>query len=89
MDVILVAPQVCFKKRGIIKQTEPCGMIVLDIDTIAYGMVDGKKIFDQVLEALENKLFLEITANGIKVFLVRFAIRRQAGFFFAKNAEVI
>ena len=55
MDVILVAPQVRFKKRGIIKQAEPYGVIVTDIDTIAYGMVDGEKIFDQVLEALENK----------------------------------
>ena len=55
MDVILVAPQVRFKKRGIIKQAEPYGVIVRDIDTIAYGMVDGEKIFEQVLEALENK----------------------------------
>ena len=55
MDVILVAPQVRFKKRGIIKQAEPYDVIVRDIDTIAYGMVDGEKIFEQVLEALENK----------------------------------
>jgi len=55
MDVILVAPQVRFKKRGIIKQAESYGVIVRDIDTIAYGMVDGEKIFEQVLEALENK----------------------------------
>lgn len=55
MDVILVAPQVRFKKRGIMQQSEPYGVIVRDIDTIAYGMVDGEKIFGQVLEALENK----------------------------------
>ena len=55
MDVILVAPLVRFKKRGIIKQAEPPGVIVEDIDTIAYGMIDGEKIFDQVLEALEDK----------------------------------
>jgi len=55
MDVILIAPQVRFKKRGIMKQAEPYGVIVTDIDTIAYGMVDGEKIFDQVLEVLENK----------------------------------
>lgn len=55
MHVILVAPQVRFKKRGIIKQSEPYGVIVQDIDTIAYGMVDGDKIFSQVLEALEDK----------------------------------
>lgn len=55
MDVILVAPQVRFKKRGIIQQSEPYGVIVQDIDTIAYGMVDGEKIFEQVLEAIINK----------------------------------
>ena len=29
--------------------------IVEDIDTIAYGMVDGEKIFNQVLDAFNNK----------------------------------
>jgi len=55
MDMILVAPQVRFKKRGIIKQAEPYGVVVQDIDTIAYGMMDGEKIFEQVLDALKNK----------------------------------
>ncbi|MDO9546508.1 MAG: PTS sugar transporter subunit IIB [Pelolinea sp.] len=55
MDVILVAPQVRFKKRGIIQQAEPYGVIVQDIDTIAYGMVDGEKIFNQVLDAFDKK----------------------------------
>jgi len=55
MDVILVAPQVRFKKKGIIQQAEPYGVIVQDIDTIAYGMVDGEKIFAQVIEALKEK----------------------------------
>ena len=54
MDLILVAPQVRFKKRSIIKQSEPYGVIVQDIDTIAYGMVDGEKIFKQVMEALKK-----------------------------------
>lgn len=52
MDVILVAPQVRFKKKSILEKAEPLGIIVQDIDTIAYGMVDGEKIFGQVLEAL-------------------------------------
>ncbi|MDK2981215.1 MAG: cellobiose system component [Chloroflexota bacterium] len=54
MDIILVAPQVRFTKRNIIKKAEPYGIIVQDIDTIAYGMVDGEKIFEQVLEALTD-----------------------------------
>ena len=55
MDVILVAPQVRFKKRGIVKQAEPYGVNVTHIGTIACDMVDGEKIFDQMLEALENE----------------------------------
>ena len=55
IDVILVAPQVRFKKRGIVQQSEPYGVIVQDIDTVAYGMVDGEKIFAQVLEAMDGK----------------------------------
>ena len=53
MDVILVAPQVRFKKRSIAEKAEPLGIVVQDIDTIAYGMVDGEKIFTQVLEAIK------------------------------------
>ena len=59
IDVILIAPRVRFKKRGIIKQAEPYGVIVTDIDSIAYGMVDREKIFDQALEALENKMIFQ------------------------------
>ena len=55
MDVILVAPQVRFKKRSILEQSAPFGVIVQDIDTIAYGMVDGELIFKQVMDALEEK----------------------------------
>ncbi len=54
VDVILVAPQVRFKKRGILEKAEPLGIIVQDIDTVAYGMVDGEKIFAQVLDALKT-----------------------------------
>ena len=53
MDIILVAPQVRFLKRGIAKRAEPLGVIVQDIDTVAYGMVDGDKIYEQVMEALK------------------------------------
>lgn len=55
MDVILVAPQVRFKKKSILEKAEPLGIIVQDIDTVAYGMVDGEKIFNQVLEALKGQ----------------------------------
>jgi PTS system cellobiose-specific IIB component len=52
MDVILVAPQVRFKKKSILEKAEPLGIIVQDIDTIAYGMCDGEKIFSQVMDAI-------------------------------------
>ena len=55
MDVVLVAPQVRFKKRSIAEKAEPQGSVVQDIDTVAYGMMDGEMIFAQVLEALKKK----------------------------------
>jgi PTS system cellobiose-specific IIB component len=55
MDIILVAPQVRFKKKSIVEKAEPLGILVQDIDTIAYGMVDGEKIFAQVMEALGDQ----------------------------------
>jgi PTS system cellobiose-specific IIB component len=55
MDIILVAPQVRYIKRNLAQRVEPMGVIVQDIDTIAYGMVDGEKIFEQVIDALKAK----------------------------------
>jgi len=55
MDVVLVAPQVRFKKKSIEQAAGPYGSLVLNIDTIAYGMVDGEKIFNQVIEALKER----------------------------------
>ncbi len=54
MDVILVAPQVRFKKRSITEKAEPLGSVVQDIDTVAYGMMDGEKILAQVLAAVKK-----------------------------------
>ena len=55
MDVILIAPQIRFKKKSIEQSANPHGSIVLDIDSIAYGMVDGEKIFEQVMEAIRER----------------------------------
>lgn len=54
MDVVLIAPQVRFKKKAIEEAAAPQGSIVLNIDTIAYGMVDGDAIFEQIVEALKE-----------------------------------
>ena len=55
MDVVLIAPQIRFKKKSIEQSACPHGSIVLDIDSIAYGMVDGEKIFEQVMEAIRER----------------------------------
>ena len=55
MDIVLVAPQVRFKRKSIAKACEPYGTVVEVIDTVSYGMVDGKKIFQQIVAALETR----------------------------------
>ena len=55
MDIVLVAPQVRFKKKGIEQASGPYGTIVLNIDTVAYGMIDGEAIFNQVMEAIHER----------------------------------
>lgn len=54
MDVVLVAPQVRFKKRSIAEKAEPLGSVVQDIDSVAYGMMDGEKICAQILGAVKK-----------------------------------
>jgi PTS system cellobiose-specific IIB component len=55
VDMVLIAPQARFKIRSVAKNAEPFGIIVDNIDTVAYGMVDGEKIYKQIMDALEAK----------------------------------
>lgn len=55
MDIVLVAPQVRYKRKSITKASEPYGTIVEIIDSVSYGMVDGEKIFQQIMNALEAR----------------------------------
>ena len=55
VDVVLVAPQVRFKRRSIKQMAEPRGIIVEDIEPVTYGMVDGEKLFQQILLAYKKK----------------------------------
>ena len=55
LDIILVAPQVRFKRRSIKKMADPRGIIVKDIDPVTYGMVDGEKLFQTILAAYREK----------------------------------
>lgn len=53
MDMVLIAPQVRYKRKSITKASEPYGTIVELIDSVSYGMVDGEKIFQQIMAAME------------------------------------
>jgi PTS system cellobiose-specific IIB component len=61
-DVILIAPQVRFMRKGIAKKVEPLGIIVQTIAPQAYGMVDGEKIFQQIYDALKDRNARESSA---------------------------
>ena len=54
VDIILIAPQVRFKKRSIMQAATPLGIPVEDIESITYGMMDGEKLFEQILRAVRK-----------------------------------
>jgi len=56
VDLVLIAPQARFKTRSVKQTAEPMGIVVENIDTIAYGMVDGEKIFEQIMNAIGDRL---------------------------------
>jgi PTS system cellobiose-specific IIB component len=54
VDVVLIAPQARFKKRSVEEKANPFGIIVENIDSVAYGMMDGEKIFAQIMNAIKG-----------------------------------
>jgi len=52
VDIILVAPQVSYKRRAIAQMAEPLGIVVLGIEPVTYGMVDGEMLFEQIVRAV-------------------------------------
>jgi len=52
VDMVLIAPQVRFARRSIERVVEPLGIVVDVIDPTAYGMVDGDKLFDQIVQVV-------------------------------------
>jgi PTS system cellobiose-specific IIB component len=56
MDVVMIAPQIRFLKRGIERIASPHGIPVVVIEPTAYGMVDGERLLRQVLSV----------ANGVQ-----------------------
>ncbi len=55
VDIVLIAPQARFKKRSLEKAANPQGIIVENMDSVAYGMVDGELIFKQIMDAIEER----------------------------------
>lgn len=55
VDIVLIAPQARFKKRSVEQVAAPLGILVENIDSVAYGMIDGEKIFEQIINALGDK----------------------------------
>jgi PTS system cellobiose-specific IIB component len=53
VDMVLVAPQVRYKKKSISQSATPYGTVVEDIDPVTYGMVDGEKLYAQIRAALD------------------------------------
>lgn len=54
VDIVLVAPQVRYKRKSIAQAAAPFGIVVQDINPIVFGMVDGEALFQQIREALQG-----------------------------------
>lgn len=54
VDIVLIAPQARFKKRSLDQAAGSLGILVENIDSVAYGMIDGEKIFEQIMTALKE-----------------------------------
>lgn len=55
VDIVLVAPQIRFKKKSITQAASPHGIIVQDIDPVMFGMAEGGLIFQRVMTALQAR----------------------------------
>jgi cellobiose PTS system EIIB component len=55
VDIVLVAPQVRYKRKSIAAAGAPYGVIVIDIDPVVFGMVEGEKLFQQVMTAIKAR----------------------------------
>ena len=55
VDIVLVAPQVRFKKKSVTAAAAPHNIIVQDIEPMVFGMADGEALFRQVIAAIEAR----------------------------------
>lgn len=54
-DIVLLGPQVRFKKKTFDAKYADKGVEFLVVDTVDYGRMNGDKVMKTVLEHLENK----------------------------------
>ncbi len=54
-DIVLVAPQVFYKRKAIQMVAERHGILVQAIDPTIFGMVDGEALFKQVIAAIKAR----------------------------------
>ncbi len=55
-DIVLLAPQVRFKKAGLEKEYADYGIRFMVVETVDYGMMDGEKILHAVLQELKGTI---------------------------------
>jgi PTS system cellobiose-specific IIB component len=55
VDMVLIAPQVRYKKKSVTELAGPHGAVVQDIDPVTFGMVDGEKLFQQIVQAVHKE----------------------------------
>lgn len=54
-DIILIAPQVFYKRKAIEQTAFPHGILVEPIEATVFGMVDGEALFKQILNAIRAR----------------------------------
>ena len=55
VDVLLIAPQVRYKKKSLTKDAGQYGTVVDAREAGTYGMVDGEKLFKQIMTMYESR----------------------------------
>jgi PTS system cellobiose-specific IIB component len=54
-DIVLVAPQVFYKRKAIEATASPHGIIVQAIAPTVFGMVDGEALCKQIMDAVKAR----------------------------------
>jgi PTS system cellobiose-specific IIB component len=55
VDLVLIAPQVRYKKQSVSDMAAPYGIVVQNIEPTTFGMMDGKKLFEQIKQAVQKE----------------------------------